>query len=249
MPGVKGLSGGEMRGIRAKMMDTNGRPKDSEVQAAEGPPDPELESLIAPQGYSPELVDEVATMETPGQQWRSAVRFLVIMGLLLVVLFWFCTPANLVIPELPPAPHNIFDRPTPPSDKFAEDLLPQEVGPFRLVNLKTEQAFEEPYIGEFVVQGTYIDEVGNPATVALIEADSYINARRYIENYKAMLQARRDLADWKESIYIEDSFIQWAAPGFADRAYGLAWNNDRYFIAVTSPISTSYESLAAEFPY
>ncbi len=100
-----------------------------------------------------------------------------------------------------------------------------------------------------MVQGTYIDEVGNPATVALIEADSYINARRYIENYKTMLQARRDLANWKESVYIEDNFIQWSAPGFADRAYGLAWNNDRYFIAVTSPISSSYESLAAEFPY
>ena len=71
MPGVKGLSGEAMRGIRAKMMDTNGRPKDSEIQAAEGPPDPELESLIAPQGYSPELVDEVATMETPRQQWLA----------------------------------------------------------------------------------------------------------------------------------------------------------------------------------
>ena len=43
------------------MSETNGRPKDSEVQAAEGQPDPELESLIAPQGYDPELVDEVAT--------------------------------------------------------------------------------------------------------------------------------------------------------------------------------------------
>ena len=66
---------------------------------------------------------------------------------------------------------------------------------------------------------------------------------------RSQLQARRDLAEWQESIYIEDSFIQWAAPGFADRAYGLAWNNDRYFIAVTSPISSSYETLAAEFPY
>src|SRR5687768_11124925 len=161
MPGAKGLSGAGMRGIQGKVMDTNGRPKDSEIQAAEGPPDPELESLIAPQGYSPELVDEVATMETPRQQWRSAVRFLIIMVLLLVVLFWFCTPANLVIPELPPAPHNIFERPTPPGDKFVEDLFPQEVGSFRLVNLKAEQAFEEPYIGEVVARGTYIDEVGN----------------------------------------------------------------------------------------
>jgi hypothetical protein len=232
-----------------KGMTTNGRPKDSEVQAAEGPPDAELESLIAPQGYSPEMVDEVATMETPAQQRRKAIKFLVIMALIVGIGFWFCTPADLVIPELPPAPHGIFERPIPPSDKFVDDLFPQTVGSFRLVNVKTEQIFEEPYIGETVVQGTYIDDLGNPVTVAMVEAESYINARRYIENYKKVLQARRDLTDWQESIYIDKNFVQWAAPGFADRAYGLAWNNDRYFIAVTSPISTSYESLAAGFPY
>jgi hypothetical protein len=83
----------------------------------------------------------------------------------------------------------------------------------------------------------------------MIEADSYINARRYIENYKKMLQERATVTDMKERIYIDKNYLQWSAPDFADKAYGLAWNNDRYFIAVTSPISATQQALAAAFPY
>jgi hypothetical protein len=233
------------------MPDTNGRPKDSEMQAAEGPPDPELESLIAPQGYSAELVDEVATMQTPAQQRRAAIRFMIVSIILLVIVFWFCTPANLVIPTgiNDPAPYGIDDRPTPPTNKFLEDAMPRTVGQFKLVDLKKEQVFEDPFVGADVVRGTYVDEIGNPVSVIMIQADSYINARRYLENYKGLLESRAAITEWKERLYIEDNYIQWSAPDFADRAYGLAWNNDRYFIAVTSPVSPTQLSLAEAFPY
>ncbi|MBI1877494.1 MAG: hypothetical protein HYR94_04565 [Chloroflexi bacterium] len=233
------------------MSDTNGRPKDSEVQATQGPPDPELESLIAPQGYSPELVDEVATMQTPAQQRRAAIRFMIVSIILIAIGFWFCTPANLVIPTglNDPAPYGIDDRPTPPTNKFLEDAMPRAIGQFKLVDLKKEQVFEDPFVGADVVRGTYLDEIGNPASVIMIQADSYINARRYLENYKNLLQERAAIIEWKERLYIEDNYIQWSAPGFADRAYGLAWNNDRYFIAVTSPISATQQALAEAFPY
>ncbi len=231
------------------MSDTNNRRKESEIQAAAGPPDPELESLIAPQGYDPELVDDVATMETPAQQRGKAIRFLIGMLVLMAILFWFCTPADLVIPELPPSPHNIHERPLPPSDKFLRNTLPKTVGDFRLVDLQEEQVFEEPYTGEVVLQAVYVDSIGNPVTVIMIEADSYINARRYLENYKVFLNERTTVTEWQEKLYIDENFIQWAAPNFADRAYGLAWNNDRYLIAVTSPISAAQHSVAAEFPY
>lgn len=233
------------------MSETNGRPKDSELQAAEGPPDPELESLIAPQGYNPELVDDVATMETPAQQRRAAIRFMVISLILLAIGFWLCTPANLVIPANldDPAPYGIEARPTPPTNKFLEDAMPRTVGEFKLVDLRKEMVFEDPFVGADTVQATYLDAIGNPVTVVMIEAKSYINARRYLENYKKLLQERATLTGWKERLYIEDNYIQWAAPDFADRAYGLAWNNDRYFIAVTSPISATQQALAAAFPY
>lgn len=233
------------------MPDTNGRPKDSELQAAEGPPDPELESLIAPQGYNPQLVDEVATMETPAQQRRAAIRFMIISLILIAIGFWFCTPANLVIPTglHDPAPYGVDGRPTPPTNKFLEDAMPRAVGEFKLVDLKKERVYEDPFVGADIVRGTYVDEIGNPASVIMIQADSYINARRYLENYKRLLESQAKLTAWKERLYIEENYIQWSAPDFADRAYGLAWNNDRYFIAVTSPISATQQALAEAFPY
>jgi hypothetical protein len=231
------------------MSETNGRRKDSELQAALGPADPELDSLIAPQGYDPELVDDVATMETPAQQRNKAIRFLIVSLILIGIGFWLCTPADLVVPEFDPAPYGLDQRPLPPANKFLEDVIPRTVGNFTRVDLKKEQIFEDPFVGATIIQAIYVDDVGNPATVVMIQADSYINARRYLENYKTLLNERANIVDWKERLYIEDNHIQWAAPGFADRAYGLAWNNDRYFVAVTSPIQAAQEALAAEFPY
>lgn len=231
------------------IVPSDGHRKESDVQAAEGPPDPELESLIAPQGYSPDLVDEVATMETPAQQRWAAIRFLLVMVALIAIGFWFCTPANLVIPELPAAPYGIHNRPAVPRDRFLEHTMPATVGEFNRVSLKKEQLFGDPFVGAVAVQATYVDDLGNPVNVVMIEADSYINARRYLENYKKMLYERAEVTEWQERLYIEDNFIQWAAPTFADRAYGLAWNNERHFIAVTAPISSTQQAFAAEFPY
>jgi len=230
-------------------MSTESRRKESEVQAAAGPPDPELDSLIAPQGYDPELVDDVATMETPAQQRRKAIKFMIWMIILVAIGFWFCTPADLVVPELPPAPYGIHERPLPPANKFLDDTIPKNVGDFKLVNLKEEQIFEDPFIGEVVLQATYVDNAGTPVTVVMFEAESYINARRYLENYKRLLHERTNVTEWQESLYIEDNFIQWSAPDYADKAYGLAWNNDQYFIAVTSPVKAAQQTLAAAFPY
>lgn len=231
-------------------MSTPHKPrKESEIQAAEGPPDPELDSLIAPQGYDPELVDDVATMETPAEQRRKAIKFMVGMFVLMAIGFWFCTPADLEVPELPSAPYNIHQRPLPPADKFLKDAIPKTAGNLKLVDLKEEQIFEAPFIGEVVLQATYVDSAGSPVTVVMFEADSYINARRYLENYKNLLQERTTLAEWQERLYIEDNFIRWSAPDYADKAHGLAWNNDHYFIAVTSPISAALQDLASNFPY
>jgi len=230
-------------------MATNGRRKDSEIQAADGPPDPELESLIAPQGYDPELVDDVATLETPAQQQRSAIKFFVIMVALAAVGFWLCTPADLVIPEPVEPPYGIDQRPLPPANKFLENAIPRIVEEFKLVDVKKEQVFAEPYVGQEIVRATYIDKVGNPVNVVVLEAESYINARRVLENYKKLLEQQATITEWQERLYIEQNFIRWAAPGFADRAYGLAWNNDRYFIAITSPIREAQEAVAAAFPY
>jgi hypothetical protein len=170
--------------------------------------------------------------------------------ILLALGFWFCTPANLVIPQGldDSASYGVDQRPTPPTNKFLEDAMPKTVGEFKRVDLKKEQVFEAPYIGATVVRGTYLDGIGNPATVVMIQVDSYINARRYLENYKKLLEERANLVEWKDRLYIEDNYIQWAAPDFADRAYGLAWNNDRYFISVTSPISATQQALAEAFP-
>jgi len=231
------------------MPDSNQRRKDSEIQAAEGPPDPELESLIAPQGYDPNLVDEVAMLETPAQQRRKAIKFLIYSLIALGIGFWFCTPANLVVPELPPMPYNLSLRPTPPTNKFLEDTLPQTVGDFKLVDRAKEKVYTDPYIGATVVRGVYVNSQAQPDIVVMIQAESYINARRYLENYKTLLQAQANPIEWQERLYIEENFIQWTAPDFADRAYGLAWNNDRYFIAVTSPISAAQTSLAQNFPW
>jgi hypothetical protein len=233
------------------MSETNGRPKDSEVQSATGPADPELESLIAPQGYDPTLVDEVATLQTPAQQRNAAIRFGIVSLILLALAFWFCTPTNLVIPAglNDPAPFDVDKRPPPPTDKFLEDAMPRTVGEFKLVDLKKEQTFDNPFVGAIIVKATYIDSIGNPASVAMIQAESYIDARRYLENYKRMLEREANLVEWKERLYIEKNYILWAAPDFADQAYGLAWNNDRYFVAVTSPISATQQALARDFPY
>ena len=230
------------------MPTTNGR-KDSEVQAAEGPSDPELDSLIAPQGYDADLVDEVATMQTPAQQRRAALRFFIVMIIVLAVAFWLCTPANFVAPDLSPAPFGIHERPLPPSDKFLEDAIPRTVGDFRLVDVRKERVFEAPFIGAETIQAIYLDELGQPVSVVVIEAESYINARRYLENYKRLIEERTETTEWQERLFIDENFIQWAAPTFAERAYGLAWNNERYFIAVTSPISAAQQALAEDFPY
>ena len=233
------------------MTDTNGRRKDSDVQAAAGPPDPELESLIAPQGYDPDLVDDIATMESPSQQRRQGIKFLLIMVVILAIGFYFCTPANLIIPSNldDPAPYGLDGRPTVPTDKFLEDVFPKTISNFTLVALKAEKAYEDPFIGADVVRATYVNEAGTPVLVVISQAESYINARRYLENYKNLLETQANVSEWEERLHIEDNYINWSAPGFADQAYGIAWNNDSHYISITSPVREAMEAMAAAFPY
>ncbi len=225
--------------------------KESEIQAAEGQPDPELESLIAPQGYAADFVDEIAEYETPQDQRRQGIRFFIMMILFVALGFWFCTPADLIIPENldDPAPYGIDDRPNVPTDVFLRSVMPRAVGDFELVDLKDEKAYDDPYVGADIVKGTYINEAGVPVIVVMIQAESYINARRYLENYKILIENRATVVEWEERLHIEDNYIRWNAPDFADQAYGIAWNNDSHFISVTSPLKEAQEALAAEFPY
>jgi hypothetical protein len=173
------------------------------------------------------------------------------MLLVLAIGFWFCTPADLVVPSnwADSAPYGLDERPPVPSDKFLKEIVPKTVGEFKLVDLQEEQAYEDPYIGAEIVKATYINEAGVPALVIMTQAESYINARRYLENYKKLLEQRANPTEWQERLHIEQNYIQWAAPGFADQAYGLAWNNDSHFIAITSPVREAEEALAAAFPY
>jgi hypothetical protein len=227
------------------------RPKDSEIQAAAGPPDPELESLVAPQGYDPNLVDDIATMETPAQQRRQGLRFVLMLILVVGIGFWFCTPADLVVPETldQPAPFGLDDRSPVPTDKFLENVLPRSLGDFKLVDLTKGKSYEDPYVGADIVTAIYVNEAGTPVRVVVSQAESYINARRYLNNYKKLLEERATLTEWQERLNIEQNYIQWAAPTFADQAYGLAWNNDSFFIAVTSPVEEAQQTLVQIFPY
>lgn len=233
------------------MSTTPNRPKDSEIQAAAGPPDPELESLVAPQGYDPNLVDDIATMETPAQQRRQGLRFVLMLILAVGIGFWFCTPADLIVPATldQPAPYGLDNRPPVPTNKFLEDVFPRSLGPFTLVDVKKEKAYEDPYVGADIVTGIYIDEAGTPVRVVMSQAQSYINARRYLDNYKKLLYEQTTPTEWQERLHIEQNYIQWSAPAFAEQAYGLAWNNDSFFIAVTSPVQTAQQALVEIFPY
>jgi len=233
------------------MSDQIDRRKDSELQSAEGPPDPELESLIAPQGYDPDFVDEIATMESLAVQRRKGIRFVLMLIIVVGIGFWFCTPSDFVAPENldEPAPFGIDTRPTIPTNKFLKNMVPQTIGPLKLVDVTEEKAYEDPYIGADIVRATYVDAEGIPGVVILTDAGSYINARRYLENYKKLIEQRVDPIEWQERLHIEDNYIQWAAPGFVDLSYGLAWNNEGHFISVTSPVREVQEALVSGFPY
>ena len=233
------------------MADQNGRKKDSELQSAAGPADPELESLIAPQGYAADFVDDIATMETPAQQRRQGIRFVLTLIILLALGFWFCTPSDFIAPENidVPAPYGLDERPVVPTNIFLKDVFPQTVAGLTLVDVTEEKAYEDPYIGADIVRATYVNDEGIPAVVVMSTAGSYINARRYLENYKTLIETRATPLEWQERLHIEDNYIQWAAPGFADQSYGLAWNNEGHFISITSPIREVQEALATDFPY
>jgi hypothetical protein len=225
--------------------------KISEIQAAEGPPDPELESLIAPQGYAPSLVDEIASLESPRQQRWKGIRFLLYMVGLVAIGFWFCTPSDLIVPANwnEAAPFGLDDRPAVPTNKFLKDVIPRQVGGFKLVDLREERAYEDPYIGAEIVKATYINQAGAPVLVIMSQAESYINARRYLENYQRLLDTQAEVTVWQARLHIDRNYIRWAAPGYANQAYGVAWNNQSHFISVTSPVPDVVETMAAAFPY
>lgn len=231
------------------MPGENGLARESDIRATTDPPEPEWESSIAPQGYAPELVDEIAEMETPGQQRRKVIRWAIFTLLLIVATIWLCIPRNADLPTGDPAPYNIGQRPRPPMYIHLTDLVPETVGDFKLVRAEEKQFFEDPYIGALGVVAAYVDADLNPVQVILIDAKSDINARRYLQNYKVLLvESVRD-AEVKDLIWLDHSYVQWQAPSFADRAYGLAWSNNKFFIAVTAPSQTAQENMAALFPY
>jgi hypothetical protein len=231
------------------MPDGNGRRRESDIRSTTDPVPPEWESSIAPQGYEPEMVDDIAAMETPAQQRRGLVRWLVITLLLFAATFFFCIPRNAELPTGDPPPYNISQRPRPPTDVFVKDMIPKTVENYRLVHLEETQMYNEPFVGARAVLATFLSPDSQPVLVTMIDAQSDINARRYLRNYKSLLTEKTRGAEVKDLIRFDHSYVQWYAPALVDRGYGLAWSNGRFFLAVTSSNQVAQEGLAANFPY
>ncbi|MFQ5613509.1 MAG: hypothetical protein ACE5H9_15400 [Anaerolineae bacterium] len=230
------------------MTDDNGPTRQSDIRSTTDPIPEEWESNIAPQGYEPEMVDDIADMEPPARQRRSAIRWGIATVLLIFATFFFCIPRNAERPNDEPAPFNLDQRPRPPADVFLKDLPPQTVGDFNLVLSRENQFFERPYVGARGMVTVYRDANGESVQVLLIDARSDINARRFLRGLKELLQ-QDDQAEIRDRIWLDYSFVEWFAPTQGEQPYGLAWNNRNYYILVSAASLEALEGVAAAYPY
>ncbi|MFQ5575801.1 MAG: hypothetical protein ACE5G8_02305, partial [Anaerolineae bacterium] len=231
------------------MPQSAGARKESEVQATTDPIPAELDSPIAPQGYQADFVTDIANLENPAQKRAGAIRLL-LFGLLMVALvLWPCPiPNPQELPGDAPIPYGIERRPLPPTDLFLEQIAPKSLGEYRLVNQTVQRVFEEPFVGATVAVATYTNPNGGVATVWIINAESYINAKRYMKGLKAFLQSQKNAAV-VDYIWQEHNFIEWEAPELANRAYGFAWSNRHFYYSVTSASKEVTHFFAQNFPY
>ena len=224
-------------------------PKETETQATNSPVPEEFDSAIAPQGYEPELVEEIADMETPQQKRRKAFRYLIWTALFMVGAIYFCIPRGVERPNDIPIPYGLEDRPLPASTLFLRQIAPKTLGDFTLVHQAVEKSFKEPFVGADIATATYTNSQGRTVTVSIINAESYINANRYLKGVKAFLQEEGGATQIADRIWLEHSFLEWDAPGLANRAYGFAWNNKHFYYSATSANREDRDFFAENFPY
>ena len=163
-------------------------PKETETQATVDPVPAEFDSAIAPQGYEPELVEEIADMETPAQKRRKAVRYLIWTAILFVGAIYMCRPSADELPNDIPIPYELASRPLPPADIFLRQVAPRELGDFTRVHQNVERSFQEPFVGAEIATATYLNSDGEAATISIINAGSYINANRYLTGLRDFLE-------------------------------------------------------------
>jgi len=224
-------------------------PKETETQATNSPVPEELDSPIAPQGYEPELIEEIAEMETPREKRAKAIRYLVWSILLMLGAFFFCIPRGAERPNDMPIPYNLAERPLPSSKLFLYQIAPQELGDFKRVHQEVARSYDQPFVGAEIATAIYTNSQGRAVIVSIINAGSYINANRYLRGLKAILLSEGRATHMSDRIWLETSFIEWEAPTQPERAYGFAWSNDQFYFSVVGPNKTDRDFFATNFPY
>ncbi len=223
--------------------------KETETQATSDPVPEEFDSAIAPQGYEPELVEDIADMETPEEKRRKAIRYLIWTALVLIVATYFCLPRGLERPNDIPIPYGLENRPLPSPELFLYQIVPKSLGEFERVHQQVERSFEEPFVGAEIAMATYTNPRGRVVTVWIINAGSYINANRYLRGLKTFLAEEVGATKVVDRIWLEHSFLEWEAPKLANRAYGFAWSNEHFYYSVTSANKEDRDFFVENFPY
>lgn len=224
--------------------------KESEIQATSDPPPAEIPSPIAPQGYEEEFVEDIAQMETAGQKRGKALRYLIFMVLGFFLIVYFCVPRNSTdLPSNVEIPYNLQDRPLPPTDLFLHQIPPKTLGDYTIVHRKVERSFEKPFVGAEIAQFTYVNPQGQTATLNIINAESYINAKRYLSSLKIILNEEVDATEVVDFIWQEHNFLQWEVPDWAERRYGFAWSNQHFYYSVYSGNEDTRDFIVENFPY
>lgn len=231
------------------MVNDRQYPKETETQATNSPVPEDFDSPIAPQGYEPELVEEIADMETPQQKRRKVVRYLIWTVLLIVGISFFCIPRGAEKPNDLLIPYGLEERPLPASNLFLRQIAPKTLGSFTLVHQTVAKSFTEPFVGADIATATYTNPQGRVVTVSIINAESYINANRYLKGLKAFLQEEGGSTEIVDRIWLEHSFLEWTAPNLANRAYGFAWSNEYFYYSATSAHQEDRDFFAENFPY
>ena len=228
--------------------DTN-YPKETETQATVDPVPAEFDSAIAPQGYEPELVEEIADMETPGQKRRKTIRGIIGTVLVIVATIYFCAPDEAALPPDIPIPYGIESRELPPDDLFLYQIAPKTLGNFNRVHQNVDRSYEDPFVGAEIATSTYVNDQGQAVTLSIINASSYINANRYLEGVSASLAETDDDVEIVERIWLQHSFVAWDNANLGNQNYGFAWSNEHFYFSVTSALEEPRDFFAENFPY
>ena len=224
-------------------------PKETETQATIDPIPVEFDSAIAPQGYDPELVEEIADMETPGQKRRKVIRGLIGTVLLIVATLYFCAPDQSELPPDIPIPYGLESRELPRKDLFLYQIAPLAVGDFKRVHQNVDRSYEKPFVGADIATSIYVNDQGQTVTLSIINASSYINANRYLKGVSTSLAETGGNVDVTERIWLSPSFVEWNNADRGNEAYGFAWSNENFYFSVTSALEESRDFFAENFPH